>query len=365
MMRFRIFGFALLLLVANTIHAQEHSVLTVTIDTQAAKATLLALENPALTHEQALRIAKMYGNQGALRKLHEFEIPSTTEDFANALYLTAHGLPVTSPNEKSILLFLVQPKVKLLLQVLDQIDRDPAAFQGPIQQRIAAYSPSGVPIHLKGYVIAAGDGGGYAFGDTDFFLNLTMLDDFVLAQNVTTHEMYHAVQGAFADARKVDFSHAAPSQRESCTNIERLFSSLYEEGSAVYVDDPSQLENSHTSMAARKTADLKDGKAHLSLTITLLEMSVLALSAPEPAPYGKVYDIDFLGHGELYNTGYAMATALADAEGPQGIIQSLREPPYMFVLRYTALPLYGKDKDHPLLGPNTIAAAKHIANGCR
>ncbi len=363
MIRLRFIPLLLLFVMAS--QAQQPSSLKVTIDTQAARATLLALENPVLTHDQALKIAEMHGNQGALQKLHEFDIPSTTGDFAEALDLSAHGQPVIAPNQKSILLFLVQPKVKELLQVLDQIDRDPDEFQNAIEQRIAAFSPQGVPIHLQGYVVAAGDGGGYAFGGTDFFLNLTMVDDLVLAQNVTTHEMYHAVQGSFAADRKVDFSHGAPALQAACGNIERLFSSLYEEGSAVYVEDPSLLERSHSSMAARKLNDLNDGKKHIGDTVTLLEMSVLALSAPDPALYNKVYRVDFLGHGELYNTGYAMAKALAQAEGPPGIIQSLQEPAYKFVLRYAALPLYGKDQDHPLLGPHTIAAAKRIANGCR
>jgi len=117
--------------------------------------------------------------------------------------------------------------------VLDQIDKDPIEFQNTIEQRIAAFSPQGVPIHLQGYVVAAGDGGGYAFGGTDFFLNLTMVDDLVVAQNMTTHDMYHAVQGTFAADREVDYSHAAPESQAACRNIERLFSSLYEEGSAV------------------------------------------------------------------------------------------------------------------------------------
>ncbi len=91
----------------------------------------------------------MYGNQGVLRKLHEFDTPSTTEDFAEALYLSTHGQPVTVPNQKSILLFLVQPKVKELLRVLDQIDGDPDEFQKAIEQRIAAFHRKVCPFICK------------------------------------------------------------------------------------------------------------------------------------------------------------------------------------------------------------------------
>jgi hypothetical protein len=58
---------------------------TVTIHTDDARATLLAMQNPSLTREDAATIAMMHGNQGVLRKLHEWKIPATTETFANAL----------------------------------------------------------------------------------------------------------------------------------------------------------------------------------------------------------------------------------------------------------------------------------------
>jgi hypothetical protein len=58
---------------------------TVTIHTDDARATLPAMQNPSLTREDAATIAKMHGNQGVLRKLHEWKIPVTIETFANAL----------------------------------------------------------------------------------------------------------------------------------------------------------------------------------------------------------------------------------------------------------------------------------------
>jgi hypothetical protein len=81
--------------------------------------------------------------------------------------------------------------------------------------------------------------------------------------------------------------------------------------------------------------------------------------------YDDVYDVDFFGHGILYNVGYVMAKAITDAKGPQGLAAYLKLPPEQFVLDYTQLPLYGQDEAHPLLLPNTIAAAKRLAAGCK
>lgn len=345
--------------------AQQPPALTVKIHTEDARATLLALEDPALTHERAIKIAAMYGNQAALRKLHEFNIDSTTEDFADALYAAAHGQSVTTRTQKALLFSIVQPKVKQLLTLLDQIESDPANFQKLIEQRIATFTPPGANLRLQGYVLAAGDGGGYAFGDTNFFLNIGLVDDLVLAQSVTTHEMYHAVQGAFAASRKTDFSSATPAAQEACRNLDQLFANLYEEGTATYVADPSLIPKSHSESAARMLADLNAGLEDIHGSATLLEMSVLSLSAPNPIPYDKVYGIGFFGHAVLYSIAYVMSKDIADAEGAQGITQALEQPPYKFVLRYASLPAYGKDKGHPALGPNTLDAARRLANGCR
>jgi len=77
------------------------------------------------------------------------------------------------------------------------------AFQQRIEQRISLFVPPNSDIHLEGYVVAAGDGGGYAFGGTEFFLDIGIVDDIVVAQETTTHELYHAVQGALAADREL------------------------------------------------------------------------------------------------------------------------------------------------------------------
>jgi len=343
---------------------QRVSATTVTIHTEDARATLLAMQNPSLSHEQALTVAKMYGNQAVLRKLHEFKITSTTEDFANALYAAAHGQPVTKENEKDILFEIEEPKISQLLALLQEIDANPKLFQQRIEQRIALFVPPGTDIHLEGYVVAAGDGGGYAFGDTNFFLNIGIVDDIVVAQETTTHELYHAVQGAFATDRELKIDPRQGHAEEACITSGHLFNNLYDEASATYVGDLSLLPQSHSLAATRTLNDINDGMKHIQNSVTLLEMSFIALNASNPVPYDDMYDVDFFGHAVVYNIAYVMAKDIVAQDGPQGLAAFLKQPTYKFVLHYIQLPAYGMDKDHPKLGPNTIDAANQLANGC-
>ncbi|WP_220399097.1 DUF5700 domain-containing putative Zn-dependent protease [Granulicella sp. WH15] len=156
-----------------------------------------------------------------------------------------------------------------------------------------------------------------------------------------------------------------PLSQQACTNTAQLFAKLYEEGSATYVEDISALPQSHSEVAIRQLADLHDGLTHINNSATLLELSVAGLNATEAVPYDDIYDVGFYGHGELYNIGYVMAKSIVEDDGPDGLAAFLKLPPYKFVLRYTQLPQYGMDKDHPKLGPNTVNAADLLARGCK
>ena len=129
---------------------------------------------------------------------------------------------ITGAAEESFYLDQVKQKLPQLLALVRQIDADPQAFQASIEQRIldVCTGARARPIEWV-CCVAAGDGGGYTFGSTDFFLNLLMSDDFVLAKSVTTHEMYHAVQGAYAAKREVDFKNSLV-----CENTEKLLRRL-------------------------------------------------------------------------------------------------------------------------------------------
>lgn len=230
------------------------------------------------------------------------------------------------------------------------------------------FTPAGANLALEGYIVAGGDSGGYAFGSTDFYLDIARVDELVAAQSVTTHELYHAVQGAFEKDRgtlaELPPPADMPAAQQACLKTAHLFSTLYGEGSATYVADVSLLDHAHSEGALRQKADLEYGVEHFSWGASLLEMSVLSFQGKQAMAYDDVYNVDFFGHGVLYSVAYVMAKAIAAQEGSQGLTAYLKRPPYEFVLGYTKLPAYGKDKDHPVVGPNTIAAAEELAKGC-
>jgi hypothetical protein len=216
----------------------------------------------------------------------------------------------TDTIEQSFYFDLVKPKIPQLSKLLDEIAATPKAFQQQIEQRISLFTPIGADIRLQGYIVAGGDGGGYAFGDTDFFLNIGMIDEFAVVKGVTTHELYHAVQGAFAKDRgsvETPLSSKTLSRpRRSCVNNAQLFANVYEEGSAMYVEDVSLLQNAHSEIGLRKLTDMTEGLKHIHASVSLLEMSVLSLSALDAMPYDDVYEVGFWGSGVLYNIGYVM-----------------------------------------------------------
>ncbi len=334
----------------------------VSIDTRAAHATLDALQNPDLSHAEAERIARMPENDGPIRKLHEFKIDATVQDLADALYATAHDEPVSKPEEKAFLLDWVKPKVESLRMMLSKMENHPEDFQAAIEARIAAYTTAGEDVALNGYVVAVGDGGGYAFGNTDFYLNLVWTDDFAQARNTATHELYHAVQGAFARDR--DPARQSDDTSTACRAVQQLFANVYEEGSAVEVSDISLYARYSTPNALRQKNDIEAGMKNLGASASLLEMSVASLTGAMPVPYDKVYAVGFYGHGVLYAIAFGMAHAIVESDGPVGLGLFARRPPSAFIRRYTQLPSYGKDSQHPALGRNTLAALDLVGSGC-
>lgn len=361
-------AYLLLILLEWVVAARSNTGITVTLDTEAARAVLEALQNPALSWQSSLQIAGLPGNQGIVRKLNEFQIPATTQSFAEALYASAHSVAIKDSTEQSFYFKKVKQKRRELSALLHQLEANPVSFQAAIERRIASFTPPDARIHLQGYIVAGGDGGGYAFGDTKFYLNIGFGSEFVIAKGTATHELYHAVQGAFASKREgfVEKQEKAKGQvRQACLNANRLFKNIYEEGSATYVEDISLLSGAQTQAGLRMKEDMTDGLKHIRTSLSLLEMSILSLSAAHPMPYHDVYEVGFYGHGILYNIGYIIAKAIVENDRFQGLAAFLKHPSYRFIVRYTELPKYGVDRDHPRLGPNTLAAASQIASGCR
>lgn len=339
--------------------------LSVRVDTDSAKAVLVAIQNPSLSLDEALRIARLPGNQGIIREQKSFKIPVTTASFAHALVAAARGEATNDPTESALYFAALKLKAVQLLRLTNQIEGDSEGFQRSIEGRIEKFTIPDLGLQLRGFVVAGGDGGGYSFGGTDFFLNLSFNDDLIVAKTTTKHELYHAVQGAFTKERQSGAVVSAHSSRQNCANTSRLFADIYEEGSAMYVEDISTLSQSHSESAMRQLADIRDGLEHIHSSVALLELSVTGLHATTAVPFDDVYEVGFYGHGVLYDIGYVMAKAIVDNEGPQGLAALLKSPSYGMILRYIQLPGYGKDKDHPKLGLNTIAAVNQLVSGCK
>jgi hypothetical protein len=98
--------------------------------------------------------------------------------------------------------------------------------------------------------------------------------------------------------------------------------------------------------------------------VTLLELSITGLNAPNPVPFDKVYALGFYVPEPEYKLGYVMAKMIAADRGNQAITALLQQPPYAFIASYISLPNYAKDEDHPELGPNTVATVNRLQKGC-
>jgi len=340
----------------------------ITIDGSSARAVLAAVRNPALTHEQALRIAAMPGNQGLVRKENSYGRHATTQSLADALFAVAHD--ETPSAEFRFQFERLKPRAEALAALLDRIEANPTAFRDWVIMRVNTFSPPNPKLAITGYLIAGGPSGGFAFGKPEFFLNLNYFDEFDTARVVMAHELYHAVQGAYAVQpqdwwadRGADSGPHAVLAKQCATNSE-LFEALYEEGSASYVGDLLQLKGAPGPGAKTLLGDFEDGLHDIDRSTTLLELSVTGLNASQPVPYDEVYALGFYVPEILYKLGYVMSKAIAVDEGPQALTADLGHPGNAFAAQYLALPRYGRDADHPKLGPNSVAAIQRLQAGC-
>ena len=173
------------------------------------------------------------------------------------------------------------------------------------------------------------------------------------------------MQGAYASDRAIKIGNSQRPVQIACANQDRLLASLYEEGTARFVEDTTLLSQSKSEAAFEILTDFNDGVRHVHNGITLLDMSIVALGEAASPSYEDVYAVGFLGRGALYGVGYLMARDIADSGGRQAIVDLLKEPSYMFILRYAELAKYGIDDAYPKLGSNTVAAARRLAAGCK
>jgi hypothetical protein len=357
---------ALVFLTSETAHAGP-----VTIDMASAKAVLDALARPALDSREALAAAQMPGNQGLIRKANTYHIPATTQTFVDALVAAARGASLDTLTAKYLGFDRLKSKAGDLRGLIAKIESQPESFEAWVVARVGTFSPPGSAGQIEGYLVVGGSSGGFAFGEPRFYLNLDYFNEFEPAKVVLAHELYHAVQAAHSvEPDDVWLKPESPTpqgraHQQMCAGLSGLLSNLYQEGSASYVGDPMLLDEASGPFAAKTRAEMRDGLKLLGNHATLLELSVVGLQAKTPVPYDDIYAIDFYIPEPLYKLGYAMAKAIALDEGPQKLATYLDQPGYRFTQHYLTLPLYGKDREHPKLGPNTIAAAELLASGCK
>jgi len=339
----------------------------ITIDTASARAVLRALQYPDLTYNQAMAVAKLEGNQGMIHEMRDLGEADTDEQFVRALVAAAQGQPAASAVESAYNFTGVKnaaPAIGLLLNSIE------SGFEKDVLDRIRPFSPKPGTISLRGFVVAGGDGGGYAFGGADFYLNLLNSDDLIYARQTMIHEAFHGVQGATFQEdtdhwSKQNTQPADITLAKFCSNSAELFKDIKDEGTAMFVGSDEALKDSNGVTGKRIYAEYLYYNTHLSDSTGLLEVSVASLQAPKPVPFKMVYSVDFWGKCVAYYIGNAMTRSIEEEDGPAAVAQSLQQPGYEFVLRYTRLKSYGKDRAHPHLGENTVAAAQALHDGCR
>ncbi len=340
----------------------------VTVDSASARAVLQALRNPSLTLEQAHEACSLPGNQGLVQKENSYGRKATTQSCADALLAAAQGKPENKAFKFNF--SRLKPRTAELTELLDRIDTSPVAFQQWVITRVDLFSPHDAQVAIAGYLIVGGVSGGFAFGKPQFFLDLAYFSDFDLARTVMAHELYHAVQGAFAPQQRA-WWHAKEAENgpyaalaKQCSTTADYLEALYDEGTASYVGDIFLLRDAKGAAAQKALTEMQDGLAYLSNDVTLLELSITGLNAQIPVSFDAVYSLGFYVPEPEYKLGYVMAKAIATDRGDGAITALLKQPPYSFVDTYLTLPKYGKDDDHPELGPNTIAAIKRLKTGC-
>lgn len=297
----------------------------VTIHTEAARAVLEAINNPALTEAEARRIAQLPANVMAQRKAQAFDPNGTEDRFVTELLAEARGM---KPEGKDLFRFERAKRARAgTLNVLAAIEQNPAEFTKWVNDRVETFSPPVSSLKLAGHLIAAGGPTGFAFGGNDFYLNVTHFPDDLLATKVVTaHELYHAVQGAAFKAQgkewrgfKAEEWKALPSDKEQDAYIvDRFLGNLVTEGIAMYVGDPELLEQSSGAYSKWDLTRFRRQQNNMSGLVTMLDLTLIGLTAEQPVDYRKAYALGFLSEDQpLYFLGYEMAKAIERKKGPK------------------------------------------------
>jgi hypothetical protein len=293
------------------------------IDTSAGEAVLAAVVRAELTPGDARRIARLPANRRLVERMLGYDDAAGEDRFVAELVAVARDQPLEGQSWYGF--EAVKRDRAAILRTVSALDSGRADLIAWLGTRIGAFSPPVAPQRLTGYFVVGGRPAGFAFGGPDFYLNLAHFpDDPQAVRIITAHELYHSVQGAALQAlglgqqrgfRSNLFAALDTKAGQDRYLVEALLGDLMNEGVATYVGDPALLEGD--GRYSRQERERADGQLRRVGRLTaLLDMSLTALTSDRPLPYGDVYPVGFYGPDQpLYYLGYAMARAIARAQG--------------------------------------------------
>ena len=332
----------------------------VAIDMTSARAVATALGRGDLSVEEAKSIADLPASQALVRKMASYGETASADRFAAELVAAAHG---TAPAEKPIFAFDdVKAHRAEILATLDAFAADEAATLAWLEARLAAFSPPGPALRLRGYIVAGGRAGGFALGGSDFYLNAAQLrGDAAGMRIMMAHELYHAVVGGARQAlAKAGVHSAAADVPPDAAAVEKYLSNLLQEGVATYVGDPALL----TGDGLFSRSERERWKAHvdrIDRVSALLDVALVALTSKPSVPLDEAYAVGFyLPSQPLYYLGYTMAKAIAAKEGKARVGILVLGSGCGFVRDY--IELTASDPTLPKLGADT---RRIVAADCR
>jgi len=334
----------------------------VSIDVTAANSVLTAVRNPTLSEGEALRIARLPGNQGLIRKAKSYGRTASDQLFAKALVAAAHH-DTAFVDISKFQFDNVRDHAEATAAALAKLNDPHAHLIDAVKARIASFTPATLTGRVTGYLIVGGTSGGFAFGDPQFFLNLDRFPSAVLASTIMEHELYHAVQ---ALARKAHPQTAAQLQCVAAiphgSDIAAFFESLSAEGTASYVGDVLALPERSDAPTTKERAQVARNVGMVDRSIVQLELSVHGLTSGAAVTLEEVYGLGFYGDEVLYALGYVMARAIAQEQENGVIGEVVGLPGAAFVQRYASLNGYGKSDAMPALKAETLKWAQMLSH---
>ena len=331
----------------------------VKLDAETARAVLAAVQNPGLTHEQALAIAHMPGNEGLIRKQKSYGVAADEGQLTDALMAAAHH-EATAAGDRYAFDKVRDNAPAISKALADLMDPDTHTLD-QVKRRLALFTPPRVHGVVSGYLIAGGGSGGFAFGEPDFYLNMARFPSAPFARVILAHELYHAVRGLAAPHL------VARDRHEQCVgrftagkDLNALFEDLADEGIASYVGDVLAAPPGDDAIAAEQYKHVSTNVRWVTRSSTLLELSVHALTTGSSLSYDDIYALGFYDDEILYALGYLMAKAIATERGPEAVADLIDRPGSAMVLAYAALKSYGAGKETPKLHSETIEWAKKL-----